>query len=209
MTPRAVGAKRCGAQREPGRDTEQAGPWDRCGAAAGAGGSRRQGTMAMADPEQSPSLGHWERNKKRGKKTTTTDRLQKHREVLTNALGHRPSKIAGEILGRGPAASPGDTEPQHSYLPEGRGRPGTPPATSGRLCAGSTGCGRALPARVQPVPGLWHPGGSAEHLPAARPPPPARQDILFVFFCGAHSQRVMSEVRNAGPPCVMRSDSHF
>lgn len=137
MTPRAVGAKRCGAQREPGRDTEQTGPWDRCGAAAGAGGSRRQGTMAMADPEQSPSLGHWERNKKRGKKTTTTDRLQKHREVLTNALGHRPSKIAGEILGRGPAASPGDTEPQHVTFPRaGGGRaPRRPPAGGSVLAA--------------------------------------------------------------------------
>lgn len=51
--------------------------------------------------------------------------------------------------------------------------------------------------------GLW--STSASRLaPAASP-----RYILFVFFCGAHSQRVMSEVRNAGPPCVMRSDSHF
>lgn len=205
MTPRAVGAKRCGAQREPGRDTEQTGPWDRCGAAAGAGGSRRQGTRPRAVPVPG-----------------TLGKKQKTRQKTNN---HRPPAKAPRSPYKCPRASakqnrrgdfgkrssclPGRYRTTARYLPEGRGRPGTPPATSGRLCAGSTGCGRALPARVQPVPGLWHPGGSAEHLPAARPPPPARQDILFVFFCGAHSQRVMSEVRNAGPPCVMRSDSHF
>lgn len=156
-----------------------------------------------------PAQGQWERNKKQGKK------YNKHRppakaprSPLQNALGHRrPSKIPREILGRDPAASVGDSEPQHVTFPRAGGEAGHPPRH--QLCAGSPGCDRALPAGVQPVPGLWHPGGSAEHLPAARPPPPARQDILFVFLCGAHSQRVMSEVRNAGPPCVMRSDLHF
>lgn len=39
--------------------------------------------------------------------------------------------------------------------------------------------------------------------------PPAAPVHLVCVFPRAHSQRVMSEVRNAGPPCVMRSDLHF
>ena len=176
-------------------------------------------TQSRACPRET----QMQKETKTRQKITTTNRLPKHRKSLKTPSGICQAKSQGSS-----AASLADTEPQQVTFPppplpgaQGWGGGwGTHPCIAWRKrqwTALSSQQGlRFRPPREgdelcrsrAAAPGGLR-GGSGAHLPVAWPPPPAREYILFVFFCGAHSQWVMSEVRNAGPPCVMRSDLHF